>query len=175
MQRLSTTLSPHLCSKPTSSEIAETPRNPELLNRLTKPRSPLTISPASPWTRSPPPSSPCPRRAASYRSCARQLCPVPQNPAPGTHLVPTRMSVWIRAAPIWWTSVWALPTTLMTSFHGPSEHVSLANPAVVSESRARGTWGSGAQLTDSRASRVQGVVQPARPHQLLDLRDLGRH
>ena len=36
------------------------------------------------------------------------------------YLVPTRISLWMRRTPFWWTRVWACPMMRMTSSHGPS-------------------------------------------------------
>ena len=101
-----------------------------------------------------------------FLSVLRASVPSHHRLQPITHLVPIRTSVWMRGAPDWWFSVWALPMTPMTSSHGPSVFVS--KPP---QQAAPGTR----RLTDGRAGRVQGKVQPARAHQLLDLRDLGRH
>lgn len=159
------------CSIPATKQCGD-PTTPSFSGSRLRPITipiPITGRPASPWTGSAQPCSPCPRKAASCPSCAASAPSHPSTPdLRGTHLVPIRTSVWMRGAPDWWTSVWARPMTPMTSCHGPSASVSTSAPEAHAESGRR-------RLTDRRAGRVQGKVQPARAHQLLDLRDLGRH
>lgn len=85
------------CGDPTETQASD---RRHITPKPSSPLPPYTLT--GPWRGAPRPWSPCPGRAGACPSCTASASHSTSSCATkAAHLVPTRMSVWIRGAPDW--------------------------------------------------------------------------